>query len=622
MEDGARESGQDPGAVPKGAGEQAHDCACGSRGPLLLLAGGLIFLLVNNALWTVASPLPPPMHNLHEHLELLTEGIRQLGSRGWEGLWSMWTKGYYPPLLHIFGYWLNWLLDAHWYIVYIPGTLAMLGIGVGTYLAGSALFDRRTGAFAGVLAAAAPIVVGMSRTFDPPLPSTALVALAIGMAVRSEGFTRFWPTIWAFGLATVAMMTNRVIPAVHLIVPFLVVEWKGRSIKLHRAGLLIGVALACLLAGPFHLNWLAQWIGSEVGRSRTFGDANPEHFWHLRSWLYYVLALPDNQLHLPLSLALLMALPALRAAGTFQRALLAAWWVAPALFFTLIPKKDPTYDLPGLPALAIVIGWGLVHAIDRMSGPGPSRPTVTRPLGWLRRTRSLAVQLLPALLLFFVLLNTLLGSWTGLSDLMATDLVYSVFPAAQWMHEPIGGREEIGFILEVLARMRREYPPPDEIRVAETADYWHTMPPTSESSPQAAMFWQAYSYRATLPYVAEVHRPRVKIVSTLWPQVDDWNYFFENFHKLHYLLFSTRGDTAWPDHRSLNRIVERFAPSLPQGVAERAPMLVDNIVRAQDQFEQIAHRYIPRYNYHLLVYKRVKWPGRPSRPPPPPPAQP
>jgi hypothetical protein len=579
-----------------------------------MLTGGLIFLLVNNALWTVASPLPPPMHNLHDHLEMLTEGSRQLGAHGWEGLWALWTKGYYPPLLHLFGYWLRLLFDSHWYIVYIPGTLAMLGIGVGTYLAGSALFDRRTGAIAGLLAAAAPIVVGMSRTFDPPLPSTALVALAIGLAVRSEGFTRFWPSVWAFGLATAAMMTNRVIPMLHLIVPFLVVEWHGRRVKVHRPGLVAGVALACLLAGPFHLNWLAQWLGSEAGRSRTFGDANPEHFWHLKSWLYYVLALPDNQFHLPLSLALFGALPALRAAGSYPRALLAAWWVAPVLFFTLIPKKDPTYVLPALPALAIVIGWGLVHAINRMRAAEAQEPVPARPPGWLRRSRGVAVRLLPAFVLFFVLLNTVVGSWTSLPELMATNLVYSVFPAAQWMHEPIGGREEIGFVLDVLSRMRREYPAPDEIRVAETADFWHTMPPPSASSPQAARFWQAYAYRATLPYVAEVHRPRVKVVSTLWTQVDDWNYFFEDFHRLHYLLFSTRGDTSWPDHRSLNRVVERFVPSLPQGVAARAPQLVDNIVRAADQFVQMAHRYIPRYNYHLIVYRRVKWPGRPEQP--------
>lgn len=615
------DAGEPEGVGEAGTGRHAESheaCACLSRGPLLVLAGGLMFLLVNNALWTLESPLPSPMHNLHEHLELLTQALRRVSQDGLAGAWELWTRGYYPPLLHLFGWCLKWLMGFHWYFVYVPGALSMLGIGLGTYLAGTALFDRRTGALAGLLAASTPIVVGMSRTFDPPLPSAALVTLAIGVALQSRGFTRALPTLAAFGLATVAAMTNRVIPLLHVALPFLLIEQSGRRFRQHRTAFVAGIALLCLLAGPFHLNWLVQWLGNEAGRFRVFGDANAEQFQNPRAWLYYLLVLPDNQFHLPLSLALLLALPSLANAGRFPRRLLAAWWLAPALLLTLIPKKDPVYDLPGLPALAIVIAWALTHAVDRVRvGTAVPESRVSRVRHRLLRLRYVAVCLFPALLLGVTFSDTLLGSWTPHGTLMATEEATPVFPAAQWMREPIGGRAEMAFMLKVMGQMVKDFPPPDEIRVAETADYSFSMPVAGVNSPEANRFWQAYSYRATLPYVAELHVPRVRIASTLWPWLTEWNYIFEDFGKVQYLLFTTRGDTDWPDYQTLRRIRDRFLPVLTDDARQRSTQLIEDIVRSRPNFARFDQLFVQRYGYHLLVYKRIR-PGVPLTLPPPP----
>ena len=612
-QEGAAEPGTDEGD------DRLESCACLSRGPLLVLAGGLMFLLVNNALWTLESPLPSPMHDLRDHLELLTQAIRQISQDGLAGAWELWTHGYFPPLLHIFGWGLKWLMDSHWYFVYVPGALSILGIGLGTYLAGTTLFGRRAGALAGLLAASTPIVVGMSRTFDPQLSSAALVALAIGVALRSGGFTRTLPTLAAFGLATVAAMTNRVVPVLHLALPFLLIEHSGRRFRQHRPALVAGVALFCLLAGPFHLNWLVQWLGSEAGRLRLFGEADAGQFHGIRAWLYYVLVLPDNQFHLPLSMALLLALPSLAYASSFQRRLLAAWWLAPALFFTLIPRKDPVYDLPGLPALAVVVAWALAHAVERAGVPAVAPAGRFATLrGRLLRLRFVAVCLFPAALVAAMLSDTMLGSWTSYDSLMATEQTTGVFPAAQWMREPIGGREEMSFILKVLGQMAQDFPPPDEIRAVETADFWFGRPETSLNSPRSTQFWQAYTYRATLPYVAEVHVPRVRIASTLWPWLTQWNCVFQEFHKVQYLFFTTRGDTDWPDHGTLGRIRDRFLPILPDDARQRSDQLVDNIVRSRPNFSRFAQLYVPRYKYYLFVYKRIG-PGVPPLQLPPPP---
>ncbi len=616
------EAGGQEGAGEPGTGkgdDRLESCACLSRGPLLVLAGGLMFLLVNNALWTLESPLPSPMHNLHEQLELLTQAMRQLSRDGPAGAWELWTRGYHPPLLHIFGWGLKWLMDSHWYFVYVPGALAILGIGLGTYLAGTTLFGRRTGALAGLLAASTPIVVGMSRTFDPPLGSAALVALAIGVALRSGGFTRTLPTLAAFALATVAAMTNRVVPVLHLALPFLLIEHSGRRLGRHRPAFVAGVALFCLLAGPFHLNWLVQWLGSDAGRMRLFGEADAGQLRGITAWLYYLLALPGNQFHLPLSMALLLALPSLSYATSFQRRLLGAWWLAPALFFTLVPRKDPAYDLPGLPALAIVVAWALAHLVDRMRVPENAPDGRFASLrGRLLRLRFAAVCLLPAGLLAAMLSDTMLGSWTSYGTLLATEQSSGAFPATQWMREPIGGREEMSFVLKVLEQMDRDCPTPDEIRAVETADFWFGRPETSLNSPRGTQFWQAYTYRATLPYVAELHVPRVRIASTLWPWLSQWNYVFEDFDKVQYLFFTTRGDTDWPDHRTLGRIRDRFLPILPDDARQRSEQLADNLVRSRPNFSRFAQLYVPRYKYHLFVYKRIGRGVPPMQLPPPP----
>lgn len=270
-----------------------------------------------------------------------------------------------PPLV----YWLIMLsyraFGTHDWAARLVPAVAVHATILATYLFGCRALGERPARLAALLLSAAPVFVGMSRLLllDGVLTLCVTVAIfAAFEAVRGERLRWGW---WLLAAAAcgLGLLAKGPVAEVLLIVPLWAYRrLTGRGAAAGWAGWLAFVGLALALALPWYVA-LSLRLPEFV--SYFFWDHNLGRFFapgiHVRGvWFYlpivWLLLLPGSLLLIPLLRFLTTSAPeaaARRSPELGFYALAGGWCV---LFFTLSSCKLPTYILPAVPCLALVLG--------------------------------------------------------------------------------------------------------------------------------------------------------------------------------------------------------------------------------------------------------------------------
>ncbi|MEC7242562.1 MAG: hypothetical protein VXW32_15115 [Myxococcota bacterium] len=280
----------------------------------------------------------------------------------------LWTN-YWPPGFYVFSWPFLFLLGAtHQSLVL--SNLGHLAILLGSvYALGETIRSRRVGLLAMVLVMVYPSVTGNLVRFEPSVALAAWVSLGALCLLKCRGFTdRYWSL--GFALATAGgLMMDRLSYAFFLGIPAVIEIWRGlRAGRVAERLVNTGLALFLLLmlCGYWHWNFfqlhleevLSQGGAGNIDSAGVYTEQRDP--FALRTWLFYVSVLVDDQAGLVPGIAGLLALAAwvIRPAGNDR--VLAAVVVSSLLVFSVIQKKQVYYTLPMLGCLAVLTAIWLV----------------------------------------------------------------------------------------------------------------------------------------------------------------------------------------------------------------------------------------------------------------------
>ncbi len=164
---------------------------------LILLS---LFLILTHAFW-LAVDLRPPSWDAAAHLNLCLQ-YRDVLTHADSGIVKnlVAVSGYYPPVYH-----LSALPFLSFYGFSLPSACLvnlfyLLILLWATYGIGKRLYNELTGLLSALLVSVYPFIVYMTNTFVIDLALTSMVTLGMYLYLRSEDFTKKWPSM-LFGLA-------------------------------------------------------------------------------------------------------------------------------------------------------------------------------------------------------------------------------------------------------------------------------------------------------------------------------------------------------------------------------------------------------------------------------------
>lgn len=345
--------------------------------------------------------MPTPSRNLRQDLVLLalffgalffgTLWVRPLGNPD-EGRYSeipreMLAEGdwilprlngvlyfYKPPL----PYWLHASAmsvggKSLWVLRFWPAAISLLGV-LGTYLAARHLYGRLAGFLSAAILGTSLLFFGLSQviTLDPFVSvfmTLALYAYLIGL-YAPPGNGRRWLFAGFYVGISLAVMSKGfmaiAIPGAIIFLWFLLMNQWRRLRDLHLG---LGAIIFLIIAGPWHI---AAWLSSEHWFDFYIVH---EHFERYVSdvsdraqpfWYFFVLlpiALLPWTVFLPQTL--LFFLRGWRERNERPAAwFLLIWATFVVVFFSLSASKLPTYILPAMPPLAILMGRFIALLIE------------------------------------------------------------------------------------------------------------------------------------------------------------------------------------------------------------------------------------------------------------------
>ena len=256
-----------------------------------------------------------------------------------------------------------------------------LGIGLASVLAlGRWLWDDRAGVLAAFVFGTAPFVVFSLTNFQLDLPLAAMVALALHVQTRAEGFIRpGWAV--AHGLVLGLGMLTKPTFAVYLVGPLAWAAWEARRLRPARGWLALSLTIAAALALPWYGPRLLALPMQVSDRSFTFAAAEGHApALSIAGILFY----PRYLIPVFGVLATALALWGLWAiARDRSRGLVWSATLVPLVVMTLSQNKNLRYALPMLPAAALAAAAG-VRAVPRAvaaSGRRPRRDRARPPPG-------------------------------------------------------------------------------------------------------------------------------------------------------------------------------------------------------------------------------------------------
>ena len=294
----------------------------------------------------------PPEWDHANHLERAVQCARDLAAGDVSAVIE--RSAFYPPIVPCLSGVLSRVLPSDLAAAHLV-MLMFLALGMAMiYLIGRARIDGPTGVLAAVIFGSAPFVVFNTLRFQLDLPLAATVALAIWLALRSEGFTRRG---WAVALGAVTGLGMLIKPPFPVYV-LPVVVWALFVGRGRRRG--ANVTLAALAAFVISVAWYGprlMGLPAQIA-NRSFKQAAESGHPDPLSWT----ALSIYPVTLPMffgaAASLLLAVGIVVAVRRRAWLELAAVLVPFAVFLT-IQNKNARYTLPILPMAAVVAAMAL-----------------------------------------------------------------------------------------------------------------------------------------------------------------------------------------------------------------------------------------------------------------------
>ena len=350
------------------------------RGPVLLGAWTALVALVlvlSTSWWLQRNDLPNGFQNEADHLYTLSEVYFRLRDNSYSDAHdAMWGE-YYPPLNHM-------VAMTGMTVFGRSRGIATLSLGslVVVLLIAVAVIARRvrgspTAALAVLLVAAYPAVFGNMRRYEPNIALAALVALAMALLIAGPSLRSRRGAV-LFGLvAGLGLLSDRVVFAIYLLPPLLVLLWQLRSQAEQRRVFLRGIALAAgvalLVSGYYYGKFLVGHIDEILTQLSGEVDATGLETARysplsLRGLLYYPLSWFDCQMGPALAAITALGLGGYcwkgrKTLDPENRSLLEAWLLGGLLILTVVGKKQPFYSIPILAPAAILacVGWSCIR---------------------------------------------------------------------------------------------------------------------------------------------------------------------------------------------------------------------------------------------------------------------
>jgi branched-subunit amino acid transport protein len=270
----------------------------------------------------------------------------------------------YPPLVHlvgalatVFGGISTTAMVLGQNLFFVP---ALVG---GCFLAGTALYDRRVGALAAVVALGSPILVDGFHLFMLDSPQAAMTALAVGSVLASKRFSHDWISFAAGLAAGAAMMTkNTSVLFLAGLLGLLVLRGGWRNPR----GMALYLLGALVVGGAWYVVHLRDQLkfagGAAVAGSSELSYDPPALSWADLTW--YVWDAANYLLYLPLCLfvgvgacfAIARVLPRPQREDQMPEFLVGCfigWFTT-----DLLANNDDRYLMPAIVYLAVIgTGW-------------------------------------------------------------------------------------------------------------------------------------------------------------------------------------------------------------------------------------------------------------------------
>ncbi len=280
---------------------------------------------------------------------------------------TMGVGSYYPVLAHTC--YLGALLVYPVYqALFIPNLIC--------YLAAAVAVQRISGVFLGdgflsYLAAAIfmlyPSVVFMLTACEVQMFTLAFIAWGFYCYLRSENFSRFWPSAFFCLFFVLGMYSDRLTPGIFLAACLM----NPRNFRLVRSRLGLAVVLAAALIAclPHYLQWIGMLknpacVNTMITRNnvpitRVLDLLKSDIGYILAQVYYYPAAFPDQLLGAWFSLLSCAGLFGLRKFVHPLKGFLIFSLILPAAVFMLFPKKDWVYLFPLLVIIPVATVCGL-----------------------------------------------------------------------------------------------------------------------------------------------------------------------------------------------------------------------------------------------------------------------
>jgi 4-amino-4-deoxy-L-arabinose transferase-like glycosyltransferase len=315
----------------------------------ILLALAFLYLVVSNIIWTARDTRPPFWDMAaHESGALhVYDAFAASGPFAIVAIPLQHLTGYYPPFYHsvIAAIWS--LFGKTVRVARLANVVAIAILMLSTYGIGCFLLEPWGAAIGAVLVSFYPIMLWLSRETMIDYWLTAMVAVATWMLFKTHEFSsRGWSI--AFGVvAGLGMLTKWTFPF-FVILPavwFARRNWRN-------------AAIAAAIAATFTAYWYipstpALREFSNINAAGGVSEGDPERL-SIGAVLFYIRALEGYQLFFPLFVAFIAGAVILKKRLTGDWIAILLWIVGGWLGLMLFRNKDPRYDAPLLPAVALI----------------------------------------------------------------------------------------------------------------------------------------------------------------------------------------------------------------------------------------------------------------------------
>ncbi|MEM9768236.1 MAG: glycosyltransferase family 39 protein [Cyanobacteria bacterium P01_D01_bin.71] len=323
----------------------------------------------------------PPAWDQAEHLSLsmnfwwtLTRGD-WLSAEGWRHLWMLSPK--YPPVLYLVAAGMHTFFGPGPDVAIVANAVFAFVLLIATYGLGRHLFSPQIGLLAAGLILLLPRLLRIGLDFQLDYAVTAMVVVSVWcLTVWRDAARPFWQWVWmlsfgaSYGLALMTKQSALLFLVVPLAWVVLADLWRRRWGRLLQ--LIVGAGVTVAVMFPWlSVNWLFQFsILGNTNAAAAAAEGDPM-LNTLAAWTYYWQDLPAA-VSWPLLIVPLVGLafwavgllPGRKSSVELDGTLAGRLWLLAYIvggygLWSAIVNKDLRYIAPVLPAIAVLLAWGL-----------------------------------------------------------------------------------------------------------------------------------------------------------------------------------------------------------------------------------------------------------------------